>query len=237
MSFVPPPLTRDRLAIIIRALQRRGGEMKRRDLKRFSGIEWWEIDQAAEKGFIITEKRKPHTGRPSEWAVLNGRPTATHPFWQPKNNAVGNPVSRNYPTKLPPAPDPSDRRINPREWQFAFWYAYGEFKPGAGPLGFRRRAWVAYMKSFPNCVSKAGARASASRLLRRQQARAAIAWEFAKLDRCPNLCLFFPERPSEIWNTLHRLGSKRTDWAPRSVRQQWAVAGPIVSASAPVFRE
>lgn len=237
MSFVPPPLTRDRLAIIIRALQRRGGEMKHRDLNRFNGIKWWEIEQAAEKGFIITEKRKPHTGRPSEWAILNGRPTATRPFWEPRKDSEGNPVSRNYPTKLPPAPNHSDRRINPREWKFAFWYVYGEFEPSAGPFGFRRRAGVAYMKSFPNCKSKKGARASASRLLKRQQARAAIAWEFAKLDRCPNLWRFFPERPSEIWNTLHRLGSDRAAWAPKSVRLQWAVVGQFVSAPPPIFRE
>lgn len=236
MKFIPPPLTLERLGLIIRALGRRGGQMKRRDLNRYHGIEWWEIDQAEEQGFILTEKRKPKTGRPSEWAILAGRPTATHPFWEPKNPADRNQVSKKHPTKLPPPRRSFERRINRHEWDFAFWYVCGEIDPNLWPFGFRRRAWVAYMKAYPRCRSEAGARASASRLMKRPTTQAAIAWHFAKLDRCADLHRFFPETPTEIWSVLHRLGSQRAEWAPRSFRIKLARANHEASKTPPIFR-
>ena len=236
MSFIPPPLTRDRLAIIIRALQRRGGEMKRRDLNRFNAIEWWEIDQAEEQGFIITEKRKPRTGRPSEWAVLNGKPLPTHPFWERKDGSDRDNVSKTYQSKLPPARNNSDRKINRREWKFAFWYVCGEFGVAAGPFGFKRRAWFAYMKAYPKCQSQAGARASASRLMRRSTTKAAIAWEFAKFDGCRAINRFFPETALDIWDLLHRFGSERAAWAPPTVRARWILTNHAARQTPPIFQ-
>ena len=236
MSFIPPPLTRDRLAIIIQALQRRGGRMTRRDLNRFNSIEWWEIDQAVDKGFVTIEKIKPRTGRPSEWAVLNGRPTATHAFWEPKSSTCRGKVSKNDPTKLPPGRNPLDRWIKPREWNFAFWYVCGEFDHIVGPFGFKRRAWVAYMKAFPNCQSQAAARSSASRLMKRAQIKAAIAWEFAKFDGLRAIQRFHPWTATEVWDTLHRLGSERAGWAPCSIRIKWILAKHQARETPPIFR-
>jgi hypothetical protein len=47
----------------------------------------------------------------------------------------------------------------------------GEFGPGTGLFGFKRRAWTAYMKAYPSCYSKAAARSSASRLLKRPRVK------------------------------------------------------------------
>ncbi len=224
MSFIPPPLTRERLALIIRALDRRGGTMKARDLARFSSVEWWEIDQAEELEFVTTEERKPKTGRPSKWVILNGRPTATYPYWAPKSGIDRKNVSKTNPTKLP-SRFQQDRRISRKEWNFAFWYVIGDFGEGQGPFGFKRRAWSAYLKAYPSCRSKAAARSSSSRLLKRPRVKAAIAWEFAKMDRLLNISRFYPSTATEIWDILHRLGSERARWAPPDIRQRWIVAG------------
>lgn len=124
MTFIPPPLTRERLVLVIRALERRGGTMKARDLARFSGIEWWEIDQAEELGFVTTVIRKPRTGRPSKGVIINGRPTATHPFWKPKAGTKRRNVSKSNPSKLP-SRHQIGRPISHKEWKFAFWYVMG----------------------------------------------------------------------------------------------------------------
>lgn len=208
MSFQPPPLTRERLSILLRALAHRGGEMRERDLNRLNGVNWWEIDEAEEKKFVSKEKRKPPTGRPSQWVILP--PNARN-------------VSKIHPTKLLPSRHTLDRRIKSRHWDFAFWYVVGEFGPGTGLFGFKRRAWTAYMKAYTSCHSKSAARSSASRLLKRPRVKAAIAWEFAKWDRIPEIRRFFPWTATEVWDILHRLGSERASWAPYEVRQRWIV--------------
>jgi len=220
MSFQPPPLTRERLDILLRALIRRGREMKKRDLTRLNGINWWEIDQAQELGFITTETRKPPTGRPSEWAILL---------------SIGGNVSKNRPTKPLPSRYLLGRNISRREWDFAFWYVIGDFGPETGIFGFKRRGWTAYQKAYPSCYSKAAARSSASRLLKRPTVKAAVAWHFAKLDRLSNINRFFPWTATEVWDTLHRLGSQRAEWAPYQVQQRWVVAGLLAKATPPIF--
>lgn len=228
MSFQPPPLTHERLSILCRALNREGGEMKKRDLNRCNGIEWWEIDQAEEEGFVTTEQRKPRTGCPSSWVKLipnlHDEPRDRHK------------VSKNHPTKLLPSRSTLDRRIRMREWNFAFWYVVGEFGPGKGIFGFKRRAWTAYMKAYTSCHSKAAARSSASRLLKRPRVKAAIAWEFAKLDRLPEIRRFHPWTATEVWDILHRLGSERARWAPYEIRQRWIIADIQTRETPPIFR-
>jgi len=194
--------------------------MKMRDLTRLNGVDWWEIDQAEELGFLTTEKRKPPTGRPSEWAIL---PT------------VGENVSRNRPTKPLPSRDLLGRRISSREWDFAFWYALGDFGPDTGPFDFKRRGWSAYMKAYSSCHSKAAARSSASRLLKRPEVKAAVAWQFAKLDRLPEIHRFYPWTAPEVWDTLHRLDSQRARWAPRHIRERWILAGLRAKETPPIF--
>jgi len=131
--------------------------------------------------------------------TFNGRPTATFPFWEPARVGDHQNVSINHPTQLSSRHE-NGLRISHREWTFAFWYVLGEFGPGTGLLGFKRSAWVAYMKAFPACESKAAARASASRLMKRPRVKAAIAWEFAKLDRLPEIRCFHP------WTAIESLG-------------------------------
>lgn len=230
MSFIPPPLTRERLSILLRALARRGGEMKARDLTRLNGIEWWEIDQAEEKQFIATEVRKPKTGRPSKWAILV-------PLFRDSENSpnVGN-VSKTHPTKLLPSRYTLGRNISRREWDFAFWYVMGDFGPGAGIFGFKRRGWTAYQKAYPSCYSKAAARSSASRLLKRPTVKAAVAWHFAKLDGLANIHRFFPWTATEVWNILHRLGSERARWAPRHIQERWIIPGFLAKETPRVFK-
>ncbi|MDB4537421.1 hypothetical protein N9230_02275 [Akkermansiaceae bacterium] len=224
MPFIPPPLTRERLSILLRALERRGGEMKARDLTRLNGVDWWEIDQAEEEGFVTTEKRKPKSGRPSKWVKLANTPSYSPAFMASENSSNVGKVSKNHPTKLLPSRRTLERRINRREWDFAFWYVIGEFGPGTGLFGFKRRAWFAYMKAYPSCHSKAAARSSSSRLLKRPGVKAAIAWQFAKIDRLPEINRFHPRTPTEVWDTLHRLGSYRARWAPRDIQRRWVIA-------------
>lgn len=230
MSFQPPPLTRERLSILLRALARKGGEMKARDLTRLNGIEWWEIDQAEEQRFITTETRKQKTGRPSKWAIL-----VTSSFRDIENTSLLQNVNRIHPTKLLPSRYSLGRRISRQEWDFAFWYVIGDFGPGAGIFGFKRRGWSAYMKAYPSCYSKAAARSSASRLLKRPTVKAAIAWEFARLDSLPNQNRFFPWTTTEVWDILHRLGSQRARWAPSMFRRKWLVADLLAKETPRIF--
>ena len=149
--------------------------MKARDLARFSGVEWWEVDQAEELGFVTTKKRKLKTGRPSKWVILNGRPIATRHFWKPKSGSERRIVSKSNPSKLP-SRHQIGSNISQREWKFAFWYVMGHYGPSVGLFGFKRHVWSAYQKAFPSCHSKAAARSSASRILKRPAVKAAIAW-------------------------------------------------------------
>jgi hypothetical protein len=225
MSFQPPPLTRERLSNLLRALSRRGGEMKARDLNRLNGVEWWEIDQAEELGCITKEKRKPTTGRPSEWVKLVPGMSRDASSGTLENDAEDENVSKNYPTELLPYRADLERSISRKEWDFALWYALGDFHSDLDPFAFKRRGWTAYMKAYPCCHSKAAARSSSSRLLNRPRVKAAIAWQFAKLDRHPEIDRFFPWTATEVWDILHRLDSQRARWAPYAVRQRWIIAG------------
>ncbi|MFT6862004.1 MAG: hypothetical protein ACJAVK_000558 [Akkermansiaceae bacterium] len=141
--------------------------MKARDLNRLNGVEWWEIDQAEEKKFVTTESRKPSTGRPSKWVMLPHDPKSSSftaseksPFRDCKNSPDARNVSKTHPTKLLPSRSSLGLRIRTKEWDFPFWYAMGDFGPGTGLFGFKRRAWTAYMKAYPSCYSKAAARSS-----------------------------------------------------------------------------
>jgi hypothetical protein len=206
--------------------------MKKRDLNRCNGIEWWEIDQAQEKGFVTTEQRKPRTGCPSNWVKIIRNP---HPELNETSLAPYK-VSKNHPTKLLPSRFSIERPIRYKEWDFAFWYVVGEFGPDKGLFGFKRCAWMAYMKAYTSCHSKAAARSSASRLLKRPRVKVAIAWEFAKLDRLPEIRRFHPWTATEVWDILHRLGSERARWAPYEIRQRWIIADIQTRETPPIFR-
>ena len=196
--FQPPPSTLERLQVILRALDRYGGETTTRNLDRLCGVKWWEIDQAVETGFIEVETRKPKIGRPSQ---------------------VVRKVSKSKPTKLPPRRSSLEKRVTRKQWDFAFWYVIGECGPGL--FSFKRRAWKAYEKVYRSCQSDGAARASASRLMKKPEVPAAIWWQFAKLDRDPDLSNEHPQTATEIWETLYRRGSYRAERAPWWMKWRW----------------
>jgi hypothetical protein len=139
-------LSRERLNRILSILDRRGGEVSIRDFYRNFGIFNWEVTQAEALGWITITIVKPATGRPS---------------------AIAKKVSHSTAAKLPPHRwnIPSD--ISFRHWNFV--YAYLSTCPPCN-------ATAAYLVSFRNVRSKAGARASASRLLKHPDVKAALAW-------------------------------------------------------------
>lgn len=193
-------LTREALAVIWRAIERSGGAITVRNLCRNHFLSREQVDQAKEEGFIVFEVRKPPQGRPA---------------------LVARKVSINYPTKLPPRRAHLESWISLKHWRFAFYYVMGEHGPGL--FSFRRRAHVAYQKAYPNAKSKAGAKASASRLLRKPHVQAAIAWTFARRMDCETNCDgVYPNTTTEIWNTLHGLGNWRARHAPWWIQIEWA---------------
>ena len=191
-------LTQESLATIYRAIDSNGGEVKIRNLDRIYGIPWLVIKQAKEEGFIEFFERKGKTGRPSELAKK---------------------VSNMNPTKLPPLRSNLEDLISQKQWDFAFHYVMGEYGPGF--FDFKRRAYVAYQKAYRSAVSKGGAKASASRLLRKPGTRAAIQWEFAKMSGENNGRFLFPRTTNEVWDALREIGSFRAKWAPYWVKWRW----------------
>lgn len=130
----PNILTRERLSVIWRAIDKNGGKVSVRHLMRNHGLFRSVIHEAIDSGFLTLEIQKPPRGRPSH--VLKK-------------------VNECYPTILTPSHFDLDRLISHRHWKFAFHYAMGEIGPGM--FDFKRRAWVAYKKSFPSDRSDGGA--------------------------------------------------------------------------------
>jgi hypothetical protein len=191
-------LSRERLAAIERAIDRNGGEITTRNLDRIHGIEWRVLKEAETAGFIELSTRKGRTGRPS---------------------LVVKKVSNSHPTKLPLHRSEIESLITQNQWGFAFHYVLGEYGPGF--FDFRRRAYVAYQKTYREARSKEGAKASASRLLRKGRTQAAIQWTFAKQSHEDRGHHLYPSTTSEVWNALREIGSFRADWAPWRVKWEW----------------
>ena len=194
----PNILTRECLSIIDSAIEKAGGSVSARFLQRNHYIQRWQVDAAVEKGFIFLWKRKPHTGRP---ALMVSKASI-------------------YPTtQLPPSRHSLEDSISFRHWRFAFCYAMGEIGPGL--FSFKRRGYAAYQRAFPSAQSKAGAKASASRLLRKPHIQAAIQWTFAKQDPELDCSNHHPHTTTEIWDTLQALRSFRAKWAPYWIKSRW----------------
>lgn len=120
-----------------------------RNLSRIHWLRPWEIEQAAELGWIEIETIQPPTGRPSRVArILNNHLSAKAPPWR-----------NEIPSTL------SIRHEN---------FVIESCMPGPGFSV--ASATSAYLKSFPACKSRAAAAAGASRLLKRPMIRAARLW-------------------------------------------------------------
>ena len=75
----PLILCRERLGRIRRVLERYGGTATMRDLWRSHTIYAWEIEQAAESGWLTITTRKPRVGRPSRVVEFCGGGNAKFP--------------------------------------------------------------------------------------------------------------------------------------------------------------
>ena len=191
-------LCRERLERIQTVLTRLGGSASLRNLWRGHTIHGTEVEQAAEAGFLTIETMKPATGRPSRVARI---------------------VSKTHSAKLPPHRCNIDTLISHKHWRFALNYCAGELGPGL--FSFKRRAWFAYMQTYRSAKSKGAARASASRLMKRPDVRAAIQWTFASINRERNSRDHSPTTEAEVWDALRAIRSDRARWAPWYIRLNW----------------
>ena len=194
----PYVLCLERLERILSVIDKSGGRISTRDLQRTYSIHESELNLAEEAGFIRFGVQKPKVGRPSRYAEK---------------------VSKTPAAKLPPKRSQIGRRISFRRWNFAFYYCIGELE--GGMFGFRRVAYLAYQRAYPTSKSKAGARASASRLLKCPEVYAAIQWTFASHSEEIPKWLPQPKTEQEAWDQLREWDCWRIKRAPWWVKMKW----------------
>jgi len=115
------------------------------------------VEQAEEAGWVAISERKPAVGRPSRVAAK---------------------LSKSQSAKLPPWRFQIPKELSPRHWRFALELA--SVAPARNEFGFSlSSATRAYLIAFPYAKSRAGAAASASRLLKNPMIRAARRWFLA----------------------------------------------------------
>lgn len=114
----------------------------------------WEVEQAEEAGWVPIFVRKPAVGRPSRVATK---------------------LSKSEVAKLPPWRRQIPKELSVRHWRFALELASVGLTRGYFGFGLSN-ATRAYLIAFPQARSRAGAAASASRLLKNPMIRAARRW-------------------------------------------------------------
>lgn len=158
-------LCAERLQRLQTVLSRHSGTLSLRDLSRCHGIWGWEVEQAADLGWVRIVTSKPRVGRPSRVAEI---------------------VSDYCYAKLPPNRWEIPTNFKFRHWRFALECCSvrgGSFTSSCVPT-----AAEAYRRVFPYSRSAAGARASSSRLMKRSDVRLMIYW-FRQLSP------YFPREP------------------------------------------
>lgn len=181
-------LCRERLKRIEQTLTRLGGTAPIRDLRRSHGIQYWELRQAKELGWLTIEKRKPRTGRPSYVVTFRESENA----------------------KLPPYALFIEKTICPRHRLFAKRSVFECVHRGMRRRGFPSLPGNvrAYLETYqPKSLN--GAYVSTSRLLKRRDVRAAQQWFFAQLSGEIPRHEEMPETPSGIRDKLRAFGSWR----------------------------
>lgn len=149
----PLILCRERLNRLLDVLDRSGRSATVRDLWRSYRIYGWEIEQAAELGWVKIVTHHPPVGRPSRRAEK---------------------LSNNEAAKFPPCRHEITKEIRFRHQIFALESV--NIMPG-GSFGFKQSTLVrAYKKSYPHAKSKKGAYASASRLAKRFDVKVVQFW-------------------------------------------------------------
>lgn len=157
-------LCRERLARIQRVLNKNTGALTVRDFARSFSVWEWEIEQAAALGWLKIETRKPRTGRPSR---------------------IVREVSKPEGAKLPPFRWQMEKPISYRHAHFARLSTHAMHR-GSRWLAARGMGppctTDVYQHAFPRALGRKGAAASASRLRRRNDVKAARAWHYARFD-------------------------------------------------------
>jgi hypothetical protein len=156
----PPILCRERLNRISTILSRYPDGLSVREFTRTFSVWSWELEQAAELGWVQIETCKPRTGRPSRVA---------------KN------VSETGAAKLPPYRWQIIRPISIRHSNFARIVAIYTVPYGCRFAGMALACTTdAYQKAFPAAKKRRAASASASRLLGHPDVDAARRWYHAR---------------------------------------------------------
>ena len=188
-------LYRERLARIQSVLNKNGGKLTVRDFARSFSVWEWELKQAAALGWIQIEMRKPPTGRPSRIVKIVSKPEGA---------------------KLPPYRWQIEKPIRIRHWNFAFHSVYSAIRGGSSFLWRIPPYTDAYLQAFPAAKSRCAAASSMSRLLRRDDVRAARAWFYSKLSHEIPKDEPMPNTARAIWQRLRELGS----WRVKSRKEQ-----------------
>lgn len=173
----PLILCRERLDRLLAILDSKNGRASIRDLSRSYRMYCWEIEQAADLGWVKIETYHPPVGRPSRRTEI---------------------LSNNEVAKLPPYREQIPSEINFRHQKFALESI--NIMPG-GDLGFKLSTLVwAYMKTFPNARSRKGAYASASRLAKRFDVQVVRLWYRRTMTMSPR-----EPMPSTLQGIIDRL--------------------------------
>jgi len=181
-------LCRERLTRIQHVLNKNDGELSVRDFARTFSVWEWELEKAAALGWIQIETRKPRTGRPSRYVKIVSKPDTA---------------------KLPPYRWQIDQPIRIRHWNFAFHSVNSAIKGGSSFLWRIPPYTDAYLQAFPAAKIRRAATSSMSRLLRRDDVKAARAWFYSKLSNEIPRDEPMPNSARAIWQRLRELGSWR----------------------------
>lgn len=190
-------LCRERLDRIQRILERNEGALTVRGFARTFSVWEWEVEQAAELGFIKIETRKPRTGRPSRIAQI---------------------VSETPAAKLLPWRSQIERTISVRHWNFALYSVCRAVRGGAACAGMASFT-DAYLQAFPAARKRRAATASMSRLLHHPDVKAARAWFYAQVHHEIDRGEHMPDTATGIWQRLRELGSWRAGPRITIIRQ------------------
>lgn len=180
-------LCRQRLERIRRILSRNAGALTVREFARSFSVWKWEVEQAAALGWIKIETHKPRTGRPSRVAKEVSKPEAA---------------------KLPPYRWQIEKPISIRHARFAMLSTCGMHRGSRLGPGLPCTTDV-YQSAYPRALGRKGAAASASRLRRRNDVKAARAWCYAQFDGDTPRSESMPDTVSGIVQRLRELGSWR----------------------------
>ena len=178
-------LCRERLQIILRALDHGPVEMRR--LQRHQNATLWELDQAEAAGWIRTFFRESQKGRATHMIAATGR-----------NDCV-----------LPPFRKDIETTISPKHAEFARRSVREAVRMGMNFAGLRLQSvHQVYLRVYSGVRNKNAANAAASRLMKRKDVRLVRAWCHAVVNGELAADERMPIWPSQIVKRLMQVGSQ-----------------------------